>query len=36
MAAESRVTSRDPVNVVGGKDGEGKEGGRETRRGGSW
>lgn len=40
MAAEPRVTSRDPVNVVGGKDGEGREekweGGRETRRGGSW
>lgn len=25
MAAEPRVTSRDPVNVVGGKDGEGRE-----------
>lgn len=42
MAAEPRVTSRDPVNVVGGKDGEGREEKgerekeRETRRGGSW
>lgn len=29
MAAEPRVTSRDPVNVVGGKDGEGREEGSE-------
>ena len=30
MAAEPRVTARDPVKVVGGKDG----GGRERKRGG--